>query len=514
MSPPGRKWSWNTSETWSHLDDGSKPVITGDAGCRQIARAIWRPYTVGHWDDTDQGWCWSSEGREADWGVITYHYGRWYSEPAYGWVWIPGSVWAPAWVAWRGGDGYCGWYPLPPQCGEGVDLQPVVVERYCPADRFVYCDERYITERQVYLHVEHDNTRIINRTTNITNITYVNNRIVNRGVAVRDVEERSGRHIERAQLTQSTDVADARRLHQEGRPVIYAPSAVRKSEPANAQRLEREMVRRSASSERIAAQDQHARSQQDSVRTAREGEKQLNEQGRPQVQDQAAERQQAAQRKETISRQGEAEREEAAQASRRERVGENPTAKQSDEERTAAARERTTRDRNLTPGNQDAAAADRARAAADREQSARAAEQERIARERERRPQDRNADEQQIARDSERKQSAEREKAAQAEQERAAREQRRQSTHDAAAERTAAERERAAQAQQERSARRSSSAPHTMPQFSDRRKMPLQTRRRPSGQEPLATSRSRRRVTNRSIRTTIGIRRRSSSFWR
>src|SRR5262249_31677170 len=80
----------------------------------------WRPYTVGHWVSTDEGWSWVAEEDESDWGETCYHYGRWFDDPDNGWVWIPGSVWAPSWVAWREGDGYSAWAPLPPECGDGV----------------------------------------------------------------------------------------------------------------------------------------------------------------------------------------------------------------------------------------------------------------------------------------------------------------------------------------------------------------------------------------------------------
>ena len=36
--------------------------------------------------------------QEADWGWIAYHYGHWYRDPDFGWFWIPGDEWAPAWV--------------------------------------------------------------------------------------------------------------------------------------------------------------------------------------------------------------------------------------------------------------------------------------------------------------------------------------------------------------------------------------------------------------------------------
>ena len=71
----------------------------------------WRPYTVGRWVWTDDGWYWFSD---EPWGWAAYHYGRWYYDDFYGWVWIPGYEWAPAWVEWRYGEDYVGWAPLSP----------------------------------------------------------------------------------------------------------------------------------------------------------------------------------------------------------------------------------------------------------------------------------------------------------------------------------------------------------------------------------------------------------------
>src|SRR5579864_7427574 len=48
---------------------------------RHVARN-WRPYTVGYWTYTDYGWTWVSE---ENWGWATYHYGRWFYDPYYGW---------------------------------------------------------------------------------------------------------------------------------------------------------------------------------------------------------------------------------------------------------------------------------------------------------------------------------------------------------------------------------------------------------------------------------------------
>jgi hypothetical protein len=74
--------------------------------------ASWLPYRDrGHWILTDEGWYWASD---YNWGWAAFHYGRWSHHDKYGWIWSPGSVWAPAWVAWRDSDTYAGWAPLPP----------------------------------------------------------------------------------------------------------------------------------------------------------------------------------------------------------------------------------------------------------------------------------------------------------------------------------------------------------------------------------------------------------------
>ncbi len=72
----------------------------------------WRPYTLGHWAYTDDGWTWMSD---EPFGWITYHYGRWMRTHTLGWVWTPDDQWAPAWVSWRYGNDFVGWAPLPPE---------------------------------------------------------------------------------------------------------------------------------------------------------------------------------------------------------------------------------------------------------------------------------------------------------------------------------------------------------------------------------------------------------------
>ena len=78
------------------------------------------------------------------WGGDPYHYGTWSRSNAYGWVWIPGTIWAPAWVTWYVGDNDIGWAPVPPSFNVGVSGYlgpPVTVSRssyvFVPATRFV-----------------------------------------------------------------------------------------------------------------------------------------------------------------------------------------------------------------------------------------------------------------------------------------------------------------------------------------------------------------------------------------
>lgn len=117
-----------------------RPVCGADYG------RVWRPdpdivgpdfvpyQTGGEWVETDQGWAFVSD---YDWGWATFHYGRWCDDARYGWVWIPGDEWAPAWVDWRVGGGYVGWAPLPPP-GAGSW-----------ATRWIFVEKPYFSGRRV-----------------------------------------------------------------------------------------------------------------------------------------------------------------------------------------------------------------------------------------------------------------------------------------------------------------------------------------------------------------------------
>jgi len=69
----------------------------------------WRPYYDGRWTYCNGGWFWVSY---EPWGWAPYHYGRWGWGLDVGWYWIPGDVFAPAWVSWYDYGDYIGWCPL------------------------------------------------------------------------------------------------------------------------------------------------------------------------------------------------------------------------------------------------------------------------------------------------------------------------------------------------------------------------------------------------------------------
>lgn len=72
----------------------------------------WRPYLhAGNWTRAEANWFWTSV---YPWGAIAFHFGRWFETEEFGWLWVPGTQWSPAWVDWRLTPTHSGWAPLPP----------------------------------------------------------------------------------------------------------------------------------------------------------------------------------------------------------------------------------------------------------------------------------------------------------------------------------------------------------------------------------------------------------------
>lgn len=157
----------------------------------------WRPYTSGHWVNTDQGWAWVAD---ESWGWAPFHYGRWfYDRGLGGWAWVPGSTWAPAWVAWRHGGGYLGWAPLTPSVGFSSSAGLIFRGPEISFGFYTFVSEGAILSPRIETVIlpTTRNTVIVRNTTNITNYTVINNRIINRGVDVHRIEQVTGRPVPR-----------------------------------------------------------------------------------------------------------------------------------------------------------------------------------------------------------------------------------------------------------------------------------------------------------------------------
>jgi len=68
----------------------------------------WSPYIYGRWSVMGGQMFWVPG---EPWGWVPYHLGIWHWDKEKGWVWLPGSLFAPAWVDWAFFYGHWGWRP-------------------------------------------------------------------------------------------------------------------------------------------------------------------------------------------------------------------------------------------------------------------------------------------------------------------------------------------------------------------------------------------------------------------
>jgi hypothetical protein len=159
----------------------------------------WAPYKEGHWAWIDPwGWTWVDD---EPWGYAPFHYGRWVSVEGR-WGWVPGPpevrpVYAPALVVFVGGGGgggglggNMGWFPLGPRevYVPSYQVSPAYVNRVNVSNTTV----NTTTVTNVY------NTTVINKTTNITNVTYVNRNVSGAVTAVPQQAFTSGQSVSRS----------------------------------------------------------------------------------------------------------------------------------------------------------------------------------------------------------------------------------------------------------------------------------------------------------------------------
>jgi hypothetical protein len=171
----------------------------------------WRPYTNGRWEYTNHGWLWVSY---ESWGSATYHYGRWWNSPARGWVWLPGYVWAPAWVRWRITDEHIGWVPLTPAASWNIE-RGITEESYTYRNRdadWVFIEKSKFADdiNSSSIVSTSRNSSLVSQSKNVTNIKIENDRIVNNGPEVQDIENKTGRKIIKKDVKFSRDGVKSR----------------------------------------------------------------------------------------------------------------------------------------------------------------------------------------------------------------------------------------------------------------------------------------------------------------
>ena len=201
---------------YDQLGDYGDWVEVGDYGYAWQPRDVdqdWRPYSDGRWAYTEAGWTWLSE---EPYGWAVYHYGRWAQIERKGWVWIPGTEWAPAWVSWRRSPQHVGWAPLPPEASfrrsVGISVWADSYYDIGPsAYRFVEVRNFGAPRLRTVFVEPRENITIIRQTTNITRITYVNNVIYNGGPRYEDISRESAEPVRRLRLERRVEIEGDRK---------------------------------------------------------------------------------------------------------------------------------------------------------------------------------------------------------------------------------------------------------------------------------------------------------------
>ena len=181
-----------------------------------IMDATWRPYTIGHWVWSDYGWYWVSA---EPFGWATYHYGRWYLDDNYGWLWIPDPVWGPAWVEWRNNEDYVGWAPLPPYARFHLTVGIRFTRRWvAPFSYWSFVTyDHFASGRPYHSYAPESYTRrLISTSRSVGRYQMDQNHIINEGVERSYIDRRTSNRVGTFEVTETND-RGAERLSTNGR---------------------------------------------------------------------------------------------------------------------------------------------------------------------------------------------------------------------------------------------------------------------------------------------------------
>ena len=184
---------------------------------------VFVPYSNGQWVNTDAGWYFKAPTPVEE---TISHYGRWVNSEDAGWLWVPGRVWAPAWVDWKQNDEFVSWAPLPPAAYlvNGVINAPVIEEK-----NYLIVERKYFVEPQVYKYnysyYDYGIPVTVNQLTGTEGIVFSNNVIVNKGPDVNVIQRFYGRNIEQVMIQHVKSINDVRYSEKEYK--VYTPVFIR-----------------------------------------------------------------------------------------------------------------------------------------------------------------------------------------------------------------------------------------------------------------------------------------------
>jgi hypothetical protein len=161
----------------------------------------WTPYTNGRWEWTYWGWTWVSD---YNWGWATYHYGRWWYSPVYGWVWSPGRYWAPAWVNWCNNGGFVGWYPISPRIHRNHNSGISTINHHFRHEGWTVVEEKNFNKKvtQNIVIIGTKKTELLTKSNPYVKLEREGNKLVNSGPNIKEIEKAVNKNIEQKSLTE------------------------------------------------------------------------------------------------------------------------------------------------------------------------------------------------------------------------------------------------------------------------------------------------------------------------
>lgn len=188
---------------------------------------VYVPYTRGRWIYTNAGWYFRAPTPHEE---ITMHYGRWVYSPVLGWVWMPGRVWAPAWVDWRENDEYIAWTPLHPSIHifHSIIIPPPVVEHH-----YILVEKRHFSRPDIYkyMYKENRNRIMIKEMRRSDGVMIMNKTIINKGPDINYMRQITGDRFEPVKIEKVRKMSDVN--YASDKYSVYSPQFRKVKEKPN-----------------------------------------------------------------------------------------------------------------------------------------------------------------------------------------------------------------------------------------------------------------------------------------